>query len=55
MEVSDASLKKDYALTIIVQLVVLVSGLLAYKLAAEFFGTDGFSGYAIYTTLKRNN
>ena len=47
MKISDASLKKDYALTIIVQFVVLASGLLVYKLAAEFFGTDGFSGYAL--------
>jgi len=47
MKISDASLKKDYVLTIIVQFVVLASGLLVYKLAAECFGTDGFSGYAL--------
>jgi len=46
-ELSDASLKKDYALTIIVQFVVLASVFLVYKLAAEFLGTDGFSGYAL--------
>ena len=46
-EISDASLKKDYALTIIVQFVVLASVFLVYKLAAEFLGTDGFSGYAL--------
>lgn len=44
---SDASLKKDYAITLIVQFVVLASGLLVYKLAAEFLGKDGFSGYAL--------
>ncbi|MDL2122045.1 MAG: hypothetical protein LWX51_02955 [Deltaproteobacteria bacterium] len=47
MEVSDASLKKDYILTIIVQFMVLASVFLVYKLAAEFLGTDGFSGYAL--------
>jgi O-antigen/teichoic acid export membrane protein len=47
MELSDASLKKDYALTIIVQFMVLASTFLVYKLAAEFLGADGFSGYAL--------
>ena len=47
MEVSDASLKKDYIVTIIVQFAVLASVFLVYKLAAEFLGTDGFSGYAL--------
>lgn len=47
MKFSDASLKKDYALTTIVQFAVLISGFLVYKLAAEFLGTDGFSGYAL--------
>lgn len=46
-EISEASLKKDYALTIIVQFVVLGSVFLVYRLAAKFLGTDGFSGYAM--------
>lgn len=47
MDFSDASLKKDYILTFIVQFINLASVFLVYKLAAEFLGTDGFSGYAL--------
>lgn len=40
-------MKRDYIITFITEFIVLASGILVYKLAANFLGKDGFSEYAL--------
>lgn len=40
-------MKKDFIITFITEFVVLISGVLVYKLAANMFRKDGFSEYAL--------
>ncbi len=40
-------LNSDYVLTFITEFLVLIAGVLVYKLAAKDLGEDGFSGYAL--------
>lgn len=40
-------MRRDYIITSITEFIVLASGILVYKLAASYWGTDGFSEYAL--------
>ena len=40
-------MKKDYIITFITEFIVLVSGILVYKFAADILGKEGFSEYAL--------